>query len=445
VTDQQESHVTVTAPSSTTAGTPHRRRVLVSSFLGSVVEWYDFLLYGTASALVFSKLFFPTLEPGIGTIASFGTLAVGYFARPLGGVLFGHFGDRIGRKSMLVASMLLMGVATVLIGLLPTYAQIGLWAPVLLVTLRLVQGFAVGGEWGGAVLMTLEHAGSGRRGLWSSVSQMGAPTGLLLSTLAFSLVAALPEDDFLTWGWRIPFLVTVVLIGIGLWIRLGVAESPVFEQAQRRTPRKRRPPIVDLLRTQPRELLLAALIGLGPFAANSVLIVFVVSYATEVGFPRSTALNGLMLASAASMVCVPLFAAFSDRIGRRPVYIAGALLLGANSFLLFYLVNTRSTGLFLLGYVLALSLHAIMYGPMGAFIAEMFGTERRYTGASLGYQIASVFGGGLAPLVATSLLAAGGGAPHALYVSIFMAGCCLITAVAAMLARESAGTALEDV
>jgi MFS transporter, MHS family, shikimate and dehydroshikimate transport protein len=436
--------VTATAASRTGTDATQRRRVLVSSFLGSVVEWYDFLLYGTASALVFSKLFFPALEPTVGTIASFGTLAVGYVARPLGGVLFGHFGDRIGRKKMLVTSMFLMGAATVLIGLLPTYAQIGVWAPVLLIALRLVQGFAVGGEWGGAVLMTLEHADNGRRGLWSSVAQLGAPTGLLLSTFAFSAFAALPEGDFLTWGWRIPFLITVVLIGIALWIRLGVEESPVFEQALRRSPRKNRLPIVDLLCRQPRELVLAAMIGIGPFAANSVLIVFVVSYATEVGFPRSTALNGLMLASAASMICLPLFAALSDRIGRRPVYTAGALLLGANSFLLFFLVNTRSTGLFLLGYVLALSIHAVMYGPMGAFIAEMFGTERRYTGASLGYQIASVLGGGLAPLVATSLLAAGGGAPHSLYVSIFMAACCLITALAAVLTRETARMALED-
>ncbi|TMR89116.1 MFS transporter [Nonomuraea basaltis] len=415
-----------------------KRRVLISSYVGSVVEWYDFLLYGTASALVFNKIFFPAVDPSVGLIASFGTLAVGYAARPLGGILFGHFGDRLGRKRMLVSSILLMGAATLLIAVLPTYDQIGVWAPVLLIVLRLLQGVAVGGEWGGAVLMTLEHAKGNRRGLWSSVAQMGAPSGLLLSTWAFSLVSALPEDQFLSWGWRLPFAATVILIAVGLWIRLGVTESPVFEQARRAgADRPARPPIVEVLRTRPRAVVLAALIGFGPFAANSVLIAFVIAYATQVGYERSTALNGLMAASVVSMVCLPLFAALSDRYGRRPVYITGAILLAINSFLLFQLINTGSVPLFLLGYVLSLAVHALMYGPMGAFVAELFGTNTRYTGASLGYQIASVFGGGLAPLIATSLLAAGGGAPHTIYVSVFMAVSCLITAVAAYLAHET--------
>ncbi|MEE1801067.1 MULTISPECIES: MFS transporter [unclassified Streptomyces] len=419
------------------------RRVLVSAYLGSVMEWYDFLLYGTASALVFNKLFFPELSTTAGTLASFGTLAVGYGARPLGGILFGHFGDRLGRKSMLVTSILLMGVASTLIGLLPTYNTIGIWAPAALVLLRLVQGFAVGGEWGGAVLMTVEHSGKGRRGLWSSVAQMGAPTGLLLSTLVFSLAARLPESAFMSWGWRVPFLMTIFLATVGLWIRLGVSETPAFTAAQAELAAKRergertRPPLVELLRTQPRQLLLASLIGFGPFAANSVLITFVISYATQVGHSRSTALNGLMVASAVSLVCLPLAAALSDRVGRRPVYLAGAVLLGLNSFLLFPLVNAQSTGLFLLGYGLALGLHSLMYGPMGAFLAELFGTGTRYTGASLGYQIASVAGGALAPIAATSLLAAGGGAPHAVYVSCFMAGACAVTAVAVLLTRET--------
>jgi MFS transporter, MHS family, shikimate and dehydroshikimate transport protein len=427
----------MTAVTEPERGTVSHRRVLISSFIGSVVEWYDFLLYGTASALVFNVLFFPSLSPAAGTIAAFATLAVGYLARPLGGVVFGHFGDRLGRKQMLVISILVMGVATVGIGLLPTYGQIGIWAPILLVTLRMLQGFAVGGEWGGAVLMTLEHADVRRRGLWSSVAQIGAPAGLLLSTLVFSLFAALPEEQFRSWGWRVPFLVTVVLIGIGLWIRLGVAESPVFTEAVRKRGTTARMPALELLRRQPKDLLLAALIGIGPFAANSVLITFLVSYATAAGYPRSTALTGLMIASVTSMICVPLAAALSDRIGRRPVYITGAVLLGLNSFLLFALVNSGSTGLFLVGFALAMGLHGLMYGPMGAFLAELFEANRRYTGASLGYQIASVAGGGLAPFAATSLLAAAGGAPHSLYVSLFMCGACLITAVAAYLARET--------
>jgi MFS transporter, MHS family, shikimate and dehydroshikimate transport protein len=412
-------------------------RVLISSFIGSVVEWYDFLLYGTASALVFNVLFFPELSAAAGTIAAFGTLAVGYVARPLGGIVFGHFGDRIGRKRMLVASILLMGLSTLGIGLLPTFDQIGIWAPVLLILLRLVQGFAVGGEWGGAVLMTLEHARVGRRGLWSSVAQIGSPAGLLLSTAAFSLVAALPEDQFLSWGWRLPFIATVVLIGVGLFIRLGVAESPVFEQAASAATDRPKAPILTLLREQPRDTLLATLIGFGPFAANSVLISFVVAYATQVGFTRAEALNGLIIGSVASMIGVPIFAALSDRIGRRPVYISGALLLALNSFLLFPLVNTGSPGLLLLAFALGMGTHAVMFGPMGALLSEMFGTRTRYTGASVGYQVASVIGGGLAPLIAGSLLAAAGGAPNALYVSLFMAATCIITAVAAWLTRET--------
>jgi len=422
------------------------RRVLVSSFVGSVVEWYDFLLYGTASALVFPHLFFPSLDTATATLASFGTLAVGYVARPVGGVVFGHFGDRIGRKSMLVMSMVLMGAATVVIGLLPTYQQIGIWAPVLLIMLRLVQGFAVGGEWGGAVLMTLEHARASRRGLWSSVAQMGAPAGLLLSSVVFAMFAALPPERFLAWGWRVPFLLTVVLIGVGLWIRLQVQESPVFraaaKEAAETTGRERRLPLVDVLRRQPREVAIATLIALGPFAANSVLISFLISYASQVGYSHGTAINGLTVASAASFVALPLFAALSDKIGRKPVYVTGALLLAANSFLLFHLVNTGSTALFILGFVIALVVHAMMYGPMGAFISELFGTRHRYTGASLGYQLASTFGGGLAPLAAAGLLEAAGGAPHTILVAVMMAGCCVITALAALVAGETARTDL---
>jgi MHS family shikimate/dehydroshikimate transporter-like MFS transporter len=262
------------------------------------------------------------------------------------------------------------------------------------------------------VLMTLEHAGAGRRGLWSSVAQIGSPAGLLLSTAAFSLVAALPEEQFLSWGWRLPFIATVVLIGVGVFIRLGVAESPVFEQTEARTVARTadRPkaPILTLMREQPK-----------------------------VGFSRAEALNGLIVGSVASMIGVPLFAALSDRIGRRPVYLAGALLLGLNAFLLFPLVNTGSPGLLLLAFALGMGTHAIMFGPMGALLSELFGTRTRYTGASVGYQVASVIGGGLAPLIAGSLLAAAGGAPNAIYISVFMAATCAVTAVAAWLARET--------
>nr|GLK39057.1 MFS transporter [Rhodococcus wratislaviensis] len=419
---------------------------MVSSYIGSVVEWYDFMLYGTAAALVFNKLFFTDLDPAVGTIAAFGTMAVGYLARPLGGIVFGHFGDRLGRKKMLVTSILLMGFATVLIGALPTYGQIGIWAPILLVVLRLVQGVAVGGEWGGAVLMTLEHAKVNRRGLWSSVAQMGTPSGLLLSTFVFSLFVALPEEQFLTWGWRVPFLATAVLIGLGLWMRLGVEESPVFKQAQAAAaadPRKdeTKLPIVELLRRNPRQMVLASMIGFGPFFANAILIHFVVSYSVQIGYAKSTTLQGLMIGSAASMIFLPLFAAISDRIGRRPVYIAGAVLLAANSFLLFHMVNAQSAGLLILGYVLSMSIHAMMYGPMGAFMAELFGPRTRYTGASVGYQVSSI-AGGFGPMIGGVLLEANGGAPHTLYISLFMSAMLGLTVLAVALVKETNKTDL---
>lgn len=417
------------------------RRVLMSSYIGSVVEWYDFMLYGTAAALVFNKLFFTELEPGVGTIAAFGTMAVGYIARPLGGIVFGHYGDKLGRKKTLVASILMMGFATVFIGFLPTYAQIGIWAPILLVLLRLLQGIAVGGEWGGAVLMTLEHAKTSRRGLWSSVAQMGTPSGLLLSTFVFSLFANLPEEQFLEWGWRVPFLLTFVMILLGLWMRLGVEESPVFQKAQITADaeaREAKPkfPLVELLRRNPRQVVLASLIGFGPFFANSILITFVVSYSVNVGHDRTAALQGLMVGSAASIIGIPLFAALSDRFGRRPIYITGAILLATNSFLLFPMVNAGSSALLLLAFALSMGLHAMMYGPMGAFMAELFGPRTRYTGVSLGYQVASI-AGGFGPLIAGVLLEAAGGAPHTLYLSLFMSAMLVLTVIAVFVVKET--------
>jgi MFS transporter, MHS family, shikimate and dehydroshikimate transport protein len=417
------------------------RRVLISSFVGSVVEWYDYLLFGTASALVFNKIFFTNLDPAVGTIAAFASLAVGNIARPLGGIIFGHFGDRLGRKKLLIISIMMMGVATVLIGLLPTYNQVGILAPLLLVTLRLVQGAAVGGEWGGAVLMTLEHAKAKRRGLWSSMTQIGAPTGLLLSTIVFALFSTLPEDQFLSWGWRVPFLLTTVLIGIGIWMRASVEESPVFRRAQEAIQRdkdaanKEGLPIVQVLR-RPRAAVLASLIGFGPYFANAILLQFVVTYAAQAGFDRTTALVGLMVGSVSSMAFVPVFAALSDKVGRRPVYLAGAVLLGANSFLLFPLVNTGSTALLLLAFGVAMALHALMYGPMAAFMAELFGARTRYTGTSIGYQVAAV-AGGFSPTIGAFLLERAGGPPHSMTISLLMAAALALTAVAAFITPET--------
>lgn len=419
-----------------------RRRVLISSYIGSVIEWFDFYLYGTAAAIVFNVIFFPQFSALAGLLASFAILGAGFLARPVGGIIWGHYGDRIGRKKMLVLSIMLMGVATVGIGLLPTYAQIGILAPIILVVLRLVQGLAAGGEWGGAALMTLEHAKTNRRGLWSSVAQMGVGSGILLAAFVFSIISRLPEDAFLAWGWRLPFLGAGVLIVVGLWIRLGVEESPVFKEAQEKQAakagvREERPPALELLKNQWRTLCLAIMIVIGPFTTSAVFITFGAAYAVQLGFEASQATTGLLVAQIAALTCVPLAAGISDYIGRRPVYMAGAVMLGISSFIIFTLFNTLSVPLLVLGITIAYATHSFMYGPMAAFLAELFATGNRYTGASIGYQGAAAIGGGFGPLIATSLLVFGGGPPNTLYVSIFMALTCVVSFVGAYLVKET--------
>ncbi|KOU54056.1 hypothetical protein ADK54_02560 [Streptomyces sp. WM6378] len=421
------------------------RQILLSSYLGGVIEWYDFLLYGTAAALVFDKLFFPQMSSFAGTLASFATLAVGYLARPIGGLVFGHYGDRVGRKPVLMVSIVLMGLSSMLIGLLPGYADIGIAAPLLLVLLRLVQGFAVGGEWGGAALMAIEHAGPARRGLWGAFAQMGAPSGLLLSSLALAAFNTLPEAEFLSWGWRIPFLLSAVLIVLGYWIRRGMAESPVFARAQKSADTARRPaPVLETLRRQRRITLLAIGVGIGPFATNSILIAFLPAHAKDLGISRTVVLTGLISSCGVSLLTLPAYAALSDRIGRRPVSIAGALLLAANSFLLFPLVDSRSPALFVIAFVLSLSVfHAAMYGPMAALLAELFPTGTRYTGTSLGYQTAAVLGGSLAPLIATWLVHTGEGGRNTTGVAVFMAVTCAVSAWSVYRAGETRHHALD--
>jgi metabolite-proton symporter len=384
---------------------PHSvRQVVIASFVGTAIEWYDFFLYGTAAALVFNRLFFPTLDPLSGTMAAFATYAVGFFARPIGGIVFGHFGDRLGRKSMLVTTLVMMGVATFLVGLLPTYEQAGILAPLLLVTLRFAQGLAVGGEWGGAVLMVAEHAHTHRRGFFASWVQAGVPVGLLLATGVFSLFTMLPESSFLTWGWRVPFLLGILLTAIGFFIRLRVLESPIFTQTLAAEPAAKLP-IAEVLRHHRRSVLLSMGARLAENVFFYIFSVWILSYATQqLGMARSTLLQGVLLGSMAQLAAIPFFGALSDRVGRRPVYIGGAIFLLLFTFPFFWLVEARQTGLVWLAIGLGMIGHAAMYGPQAAFFSELFGTRTRYTGASLGYQLAAPFAGGIAPLIASALL-----------------------------------------
>jgi MHS family shikimate/dehydroshikimate transporter-like MFS transporter len=417
-------------------------RVVLASFIGTTIEWYDFFLYGTAAALVFNQLFFPSLDPRLGTMASFGTYAIGFVARPVGGLVFGHFGDRMGRKSMLVTTLTLMGLSTFLIGVLPTYAEIGMAAPALLVLLRFVQGFGVGGEWGGAVLMVVEHGHRGRRGLYASWVQAGVPAGSLLATGAFNLFSLLPDEAFLQWGWRVPFLLGIVLLGVGMFIRVQVFESPLFSQLRERQ-RQPRAPIFEVLQRFPRNILLA--MG-ARFAENGcfyIFTVFALTYATEgLGVARTSVLNGVLVASAVQFFVIPAFGLLSDRVGRRPVYLGGATALAVFAFPFFWLVDTADALWIGWAVVLGLLVHAAMYAPQAAFFSELFGTEVRYTGASIGYQLASPLAGGLAPLVSMSLLEWSGGRPWP--VAVYLIVLSAITLVSVWLAAETHRADLDE-
>ncbi|MDH6608131.1 MHS family shikimate/dehydroshikimate transporter-like MFS transporter [Streptomyces sp. SAI-208] len=416
------------------------RRVALSGLLGTAVEFYDFLVYGTVAALVFGELFFPGADPAVGTIAAFGTFAAGYVARPIGGIVFGHFGDRLGRKNMLLLTMGLMGGASFLIGLLPTYDTIGVWAPVLLITLRVLQGIAIGGEWGGATLMVVEHAGEKRRGLWSSFTQMGAPLGSLISAAVVAMVSTLPKDQFAAWGWRVPFLLSVLLLGVGLFVRLKVVESPLFAEV-RKDRAQSRLPILDVLK-RPRPVLLACCVGIGAFTAQSLLTSYLIAYATGIGYPRPQVLTALTVSAAVALVVLPCASALSDRIGRRPVVLTGAILSAATAFPVLALVDSRSSGALILAVVIGHGIsQSLMYGPLGALFSEMFGTRVRYTGASLGYQGATLVGAGFSPMIAGSLVASSGnGTP----VALLLCGGSLITALTVWFVRETSRTSLGD-
>ncbi|MGW1362533.1 MFS transporter [Streptomyces chartreusis] len=432
------SPVASPSPSTHRERTRQLRRVALSGLLGTAVEFYDFLVYGTVAALVFGELFFPGADPAVGTIAAFGTFAAGYVARPLGGIVFGHFGDRLGRKSMLLLTMGLMGGASFLIGLLPTYDTVGVWAPVLLIALRVLQGIAIGGEWGGATLMVVEHAGERRRGLWSSFTQMGAPLGSLLSSLVVTFVVAMPRDQFTAWGWRVPFLLSVVLLGVGLFVRLKVVESPLFAEVKKDRAESRLP-ILEVLR-RPRPLLLACCVGIGAFTAQSLLTSYLIAYATGIGYARPQVLTALTASAAVALVVLPCASALSDRVGRRPVVLTGAVLSAATAFPVLTLIDSKSPGALILAVVIGHGIaQSTMYGPLGALLTEMFGTRVRYTGASLGYQGATLVGAGFSPMIAGSLVAgSGNGTP----VALLLCGGSLITALTVWFVRETSRTSL---
>jgi MFS transporter, MHS family, shikimate and dehydroshikimate transport protein len=418
-------------------GSKQHVKVAFASLIGTAIEWYDFFMYGTAAALVFNKLFFPKMDPMAGTLAAFATYAVGFAARPLGGLVFGHYGDRIGRKVMLYLTLLIMGVATAAIGLLPTFSQVGIWAPILLVFLRLLQGFALGGEWGGAVLMAVEHAPENRRGFYGSWPQLGAPLGLVIATIVFMLFSSnMTEAAFLDWGWRWPFLVSIILVVVGLIIRSRLAESPVFQRIKD-AKQEVKMPIVEAIRHHWKNILLA--MG-ARFAENGFFYIyatFTLMYATQqLGMPRISILYGVLIAAFIESFTIPFWGWLSDKVGRRPIYIFGALFSAAMSFPLFWLMNTKIAEYGWIGIVCGLAIgHAAMYGPQASFFSEMFGTKVRYSGAALGYNLASIFAGALSPMIAVWLLMTY--KPATWPISIYMIGLALITFVSVIIAKES--------
>jgi MFS transporter, MHS family, shikimate and dehydroshikimate transport protein len=408
------------------------RRVAFASFIGTAIEWYDFYIYGTAAALVFPKLFFPQFSALTGTLASFATFGVAFLARPIGGIIFGHFGDRIGRKSMLVITLLLMGGATFLVGLLPTFERIGVLAPILLAVLRFVQGFAVGGEWGGAALMTIEHAPEERRHFYASWPQVGSPAGLILSTVVFGAFSSLPDAYFFAWGWRVPFLLSIVLIAVGLFIRLRILESPVFARVKQLGAESRLP-MREIMRDYRVATLLA--IGVVLIVYNYIVTTFTPSYATrQLGVARNVPLIGLMIGGVAQTAGILVLSRVADRVGTRAVAISSAMCALLFCYPYFWLVDTRHPALIWFAMGTWLFFNGAYYGILGVFLAELFPVRLRYSGISFSFQVAGVLGGGLAPIIATILIQWSGGAswPVATYLSVVA----LVSLVAVYLASD---------
>lgn len=411
------------------------KKIAVASVIGTTVEWYDLFVFATASALVFNKIFFPAFDALIGTLLAFGTFASAYGARIVGAALFGHFGDKLGRKSMLLISLLTMGAATFAIGLLPDYAAIGIWAPILLLTLRIIQGLALGGEWGGAVLMAVEHAPANQRGLYGSWVQIGVPAGTMIANLAFLGIAALlSPEDLLAWGWRIPFLGSALLIAVGLYIRLNLSETPAFNQAQK-TEEHVKVPIAEICRKYWKQVLLGGIATMSTGASFNIIVAFGLTYGTQtLGFSRSMMLSVVLASCALCVFLLPAFGALSDRIGRKPVIIGGIVAEALVAFPMFWLMDTRELPLVFLGYMLLMTAFAANYGPIATFLAELFGTRVRYSGLSVAYMLSGLLGSAATPMVTTALLSwTGKGSSVAWY----MIGSAVISLIALLLLTET--------
>lgn len=418
-------------------------RAVIASAIGSTIEWYDFFLYSTVTGLVFAPLFFPQSEPLVGTLQAFSVYFVGFLARPLGAAIFGHYGDRIGRKATLVATLLLMGIATFLVGLVPTYEVIGIWGAVILTLLRFIQGIGVGGEWGGAVLLAMEWAKTDKhRGFITSWPQWGVPVGVFTANLAVLVFSAMSGDAFLDWGWRVPFLISILLVAVGLYIRLGILETPTFRKIAAEN-RIERQPMLIALKEHPREILLSAFLRTGQQAPFYIFTAFIFSYGTaELGMSRDFLLKAVLVCAVISCFTIPFFGWLSDRWGRKRTYLAGCVLTGVFSFLYFGMLDTGAPAWVFLAIAVSLIPHDMMFGPQAALIAESFKGRLRYSGSSMGYQLASVFAGGPAPLIATALLAQYN---TGYAIAFYLAACCVISFVATLMMTDFTNkTLMED-
>jgi len=418
------------------------RKAVVASTVGTAIEWYDFFLYGTAAGLVFGKLYFPNEDPLSATLLAFGTYFIGFVGRPIGAAIFGHYGDRIGRKATLIATLLCMGLATFAIAFVPTYASIGIWGAILLTVLRMIQGIGVGGEWGGSVLLAMEWSRThGQRGLIASWPQFGVPCGLLLSNFAILAFSSWAGADFTTWGWRVPFALSIILVGVGLWIRLGILETPVFQDILAKE-KLAKAPVAEVIRKQPKEIILSALLRMSEQAPFYVFTAFVFAYAVgTLKMNRDFILAAVMAAAFVSFFSIPIAGHLSDKIGRKTMYLLGVVTMGIFGFIYFAMVDTATPALVFIAIVLSLIPHDMQYGPQAALIAESFTPNLRYSGASIGYQLASIIAGGPAPLIATWLFAT----YHTGYaISIYIALCAVISFIATALMPDYTGKDISD-